>query len=135
MALIEWSDKFELGIVSIDKQHKTLVDIINRFHVLIQQGSSHEEITQLLIEMKQYTINHFSNEEDFLLKYNFEHLEEHQLEHKKFIHKITDLEHQHKHSQIVLTLEITKFLKSWLIHHIQGTDRRYLKLFKDNGMI
>jgi hemerythrin len=41
--------------------------------------------------------------------------------------KITEFYEKIKQDQLILSLEVTNFLKTWLINHIKGVDQQYAK--------
>ena len=132
MVLIEWTNDLKLGIEDIDMQHKKLVDMINEFYFQLKDKSSKELISKLINDMKQYALVHFETEERYLQQIGFPALEEHKVEHKSFIEKVADVEQRFSAGKLVLSFELTNFLKSWLVHHIKGSDMKYVKLFKES---
>ena len=36
--------------------------------------------------------------------------------------------------KVSVTFQLMNFLRSWLIEHINGTDRKYIGLFKEKGL-
>jgi hemerythrin len=134
MALIVWDDSLSVKINSIDDQHKVLVKMINDFYDNIINKSSVESINKLVVEMKKYTIVHFSNEEKIMQKTLYPNYSTHKIEHDKFVSKVIELEDKLKSGKLVVSLEITTFLKDWLKNHIQVTDKRYSDYFIKNGI-
>ncbi len=125
MALISWTEDLKLNIPSIDTQHKRLVDMVNDFYKLIQNEPSDKLIDHMIKKMKAYTLEHFETEEKYFEIYNYPETEEHKQEHQLFIEKVNDLENRYYSGQLILTFEITNFLKNWLHNHIKGIDSRY----------
>ncbi len=136
MALFEWKDNYSVGSKSIDNQHKKLIQFINEFYENITIKSNKELISALIKEMKEYTVFHFNYEEVYLEKLGFKEMEEHKLEHVKFIEKVNNFEARFNSKKIILSYEITSFLKNWLKHHILIEDMKYshcIKEYKSNG--
>ena len=134
MSLIEWNDSLSVKIDSIDEQHKVLVDMINDFYTHIVDKSNKELMADLLAKMKDYTVYHFAYEEKLFEEHGFTDSEMHKEEHQTFIDKVEDLEKRYNQGQIVLSLEITNFLKNWLTNHIQGTDMEYSEFMVAKGV-
>ena len=134
MALIKWTKELSVNISSIDEQHKILINMINEFYEKIREKSNNELISDLITKMKDYTILHFSVEEKLFEQYNYADFEQHKKQHDGFIKKVSDLEERFNKGEIILSFEITKFLKDWLINHIQGTDKKYTKFFIEKGI-
>ena len=134
MALIKWTKELSVDISSIDEQHKILISMINEFYEKISEKSNNELISDLITKMKDYTILHFSVEEKLFEQYNYADFEQHKKQHDGFIKKVSDLEERFNKGEIILSFEITKFLKDWLINHIQGTDKKYTKFFIEKGI-
>ncbi|MEZ5069632.1 MAG: bacteriohemerythrin [Bacteroidales bacterium] len=134
MALITWNDTLSLHIDAIDQQHKKLVDMINEFYDSLSSKKGNDNIGDLLRKMKDYTVVHFNYEESLLRKSNYPDLVNHQATHKSFVDKVNDIEQRHKAGKLVVSMELTSFLKDWLISHIQGTDRRYASHLKGSGL-
>ncbi len=134
MKLIEWDENLSVKIDSIDEQHKVLVDMINDFYEKIRTKAANELISELIKKMKNYTVVHFATEERYFKQYNYPDFENHKREHQDFVDKVVDLEKRFNSGKVILSFEITNFLKEWLINHIQGTDMKYTNFLIQKGV-
>ncbi len=62
--MIEWEDKFSVGISMIDEEHKTLIGILNKAIIAKEHNANTEEIKEVLREMNNYTIYRISFHSD-----------------------------------------------------------------------
>ena len=134
MAFINWDDSLSIKIDSIDEQHKKLIGMINDFYDSIQNRSNNELISKLIRSMKEYTIEHFKFEENLFKQYNYSHSKEHNQEHELFVKKVKELEQKLNSGTIILSFEITSFLKDWLKKHILVSDMKYAGFLIDKGV-
>ena len=72
-----------------------------------------------------YTKTHFKNEERIMQQHNYIHLVEHQAEHNKFVAQVEDLYEKYKSGSLAITISLINFLKTWLVDHIQGSDKKF----------
>ena len=133
MALIEWNDSYSVGVDSIDDQHKKLLDMLSNFLESVELDSDKAKIT-LINSLIDYTKYHFSNEEKCFDKFNYSDKENHIKEHQVFIGKVTDIQNRLESGNMVLTMEIAKFLREWLVNHIKVSDKQYRQCFNENGL-
>ena len=67
---IKWDSKFELGIPTIDEQHKNLVQLCNNFYQEILQQSNKPafecSFSNTLHECVEYVKTHFRDEETYI---------------------------------------------------------------------
>ncbi len=129
MSYIEWTEDLSVNNVSIDRDHKRLVDIINKLYESMKKGEGSKVAGEILDELVEYTREHFSNEERIMMKHKYSHLREHQKEHDRFVEDLIDLRDKLKSRKIFISIEIMKLLKSWLMHHIKGTDQKLGRSF------
>jgi len=134
MALFKWNETLSVKIKSIDEQHKKLIDMINDFYDNIINRTNNENMSKLISSMKHYTLVHFTAEEKYMEYYEYPEYEKHKKEHETFIVKVTEVEEKLKSGKLVLSLEMTMFLKDWLKKHIQGTDKKYSDFFISKGL-
>jgi hemerythrin-like metal-binding protein len=134
MATITWNKSLSVQIDSIDEQHKKLIDLINSFYENINQGSNKEKISEMIRSLKNYTIFHFSTEEKYMKKFDYPEFNNHKLEHDKFIESVLNFEERYKSGKLLLSIEITSFIKDWITNHIMGTDKRYSDYFIKHGV-
>ncbi|MHC4139501.1 MAG: bacteriohemerythrin [Planctomycetota bacterium] len=132
--MLEWDDKYSVGISIIDEEHKKLIGIMNKAIALEQDSSNPKEITEVLNEMNIYVNTHFATEEAYMVKFNYPDYENHRKEHQAFsietmafIDKMTNTNRQ-------LICEIIGHLKSLLVNHVLGTDTKYISCFKEHGL-
>lgn len=121
------TSEFFTGIQEIDEQHKKLFDIANRAYAVMQDDfitDKFDHINSILIELKDYTKEHFSNEETYMKSIQYKRMFTQKVEHAKFIEKLENIDllaiEENQNKSI---LEILDFLVNWLKHHILEVDR------------
>lgn len=135
MMRIEWNDeKFGLGIEEIDNQHKNLVEIINTLSDSVDAGESDKVLRKTFNALLEYSKEHFSTEEKYMLRFGFEGYEKHLEEHRYFSVRVFEFEEKLAMESAFLDKEILLFLGGWLIHHVSHIDRKYIDCFKKNGL-
>jgi hemerythrin len=134
MEFIKWDNGMSVNIISIDNQHKKLIEEINNFCNGLKSKRSKEVLSDIIYQLSKYSIYHFQTEESLMKKYGFPGFKEHKAEHDKFIEKIQDLETRFKLGKLILTIEIANFLKDWLSNHVLNTDKEYTKFLNDCGV-
>ena len=125
MALITWNNSLSVNIKSIDNEHKEFIAMLNEFYDNIVLESNKKNISEILKKMKDYSIYHFSNEEEELKRYGYPGFEAHKKEHGNFIEKVNEMEKRFIDGKLILSLELITFLKDWLQNHIMVSDKRY----------
>lgn len=134
MAIIAWDKSIILNVRLIDEQHKELVDLINAFYESIRKKEPNTAILELLQGLLDYTRFHFTAEQDLMRKHNYPGLKDQLKEHKDFIEHITDCHTRISEGKLVVSLEVTSFLRTWLIEHIKGTDKKLAEFLNQQGI-
>jgi len=134
MSYIKWNDDLSVKIPLIDEQHKKLISMINNFYKSFNDGKSDESLVILVSGLRDYTEFHFSAEEDLLSQHSFPGLTEQQTEHEGFLNKINDVHERMKNGKMVVSIEVTNYIKDWVSKHIMGTDKKYSKYLIDKGV-
>lgn len=134
MAFMTWTDELSVEIGEIDEQHKKLVNMINDLSYAMSKGKGKDVIEAILSGLTDYTVEHFANEENYFKRFGYTGFLKHKREHNDFVDKITQFQNDYKIEKVMLSLEIMKFLKEWLQDHIKGSDKEYIRCFKENGL-
>lgn len=129
-----WNEKYNTGIKEIDDQHKVLVKILNRLYESFIDRTTNEKLKEVIQEMSKYTEYHFGVEEKYFKEFNYPNTDEHVAEHQSFIEKIKVFQEDMEEGKVSVTFQLMNFLRSWLIEHINGTDKKYISLFKEKGL-
>lgn len=130
MHMFIWKKEFELGIKSIDEQHKKLLEIGNQINELILDYSdscdNFTDIYNLLEELRDYTVYHFDTEEELFIKYNYSDYDNHKKEHDKFIDYLDSINLNHvDENQKEFLQELLNKIVQWVFKHIITTDFLY----------
>ncbi len=134
MSLIEWSDKYRIGIKTIDAQHKQLIELINELNVAMATGESTNVLSDILSGLTQYTRIHFAYEEKLLEIHGYPQTVEHQQEHHKMISQVEQFNQQFMLDPTsAISLELMQYLTNWLTNHILVTDKEYVEFLVDKG--
>ena len=132
--MIEWDDKYCVGIKRIDNDHKRYIDTLNKLILLKKNNETPDGIKQVLREMTNYVLTHFKTEETYMLEINYPEYQNHKNEHHDFAMKIISYLDKVVNGEYEIACEILEDLKSWLVNHIQSTDLKYIDCFIKNGL-
>ena len=125
MGYIKWSDDFIIGNVSIDNQHKKLVDIINTLYKSVENSDSNAILDEMLAELKSYTIYHFKTEETFMKDTAYKHFNAHKKIHQSFVRKIEEFEKEYINGNQFISIDLLNFLTVWIVEHIKKEDMKF----------
>ena len=121
---INWDEQLAFGIPVIDDQHKNLIRIINKLHLICLRSS--DTTTRSFIEgTKEAIYNlrfHFTIEEKLMVLLAFHEHDEHRREHGAFLKEAISLQRQIKDEQLYAPHEFVFFLKERLLNHIKTFD-------------
>ena len=130
MSLISWQSSYSVGIEKVDNQHQKLIQNINDLFEAMSVGKGREVIAKVLINLTEYTKEHFSAEEAFLILNKYPQLQEHRIEHLLFINKLNSFKLKLDKGDLHLSGEVIEFLKTWFIDHICTSDKKYAEFIK-----
>ena len=134
MAYMNWEDRYSVGIREIDTQHKKLIAMINDFYEGMKGGKTKEALSAIVDSLLKYAATHFGYEEMYFDKFGYPGTVEHKAIHKAFAEKVTEFKNRIDGGQLILSVEVTDFLKNWLVEHIMGTDQKYSKFLIAKGL-
>ncbi|MHC4184238.1 MAG: bacteriohemerythrin [Planctomycetota bacterium] len=131
--MIEWNDKYSVGISMIDEEHKKLIGILNKAIFAKGHNDNPEELREVLREMTNYALTHFKTEETYMKEFNYPEYQDHKEEHRDFSAGIIAYHEKLIKGNYQIANEIIEYLKWWFVNHIQVTDKKYIYCFKRNG--
>ncbi len=132
MPIMNWSKDLAVDIPDIDEQHKQLIALINRLHDAMSEGRGKKVLSSVLDELIAYTKTHFAFEENLMAQANYRGLESHKHEHDILTQQVVDFQKRHAGGEIAITVEISNFLKDWIIIHVRGMDKAYSPAIRQN---
>ncbi len=124
MRRIEWTDDLNTNIKVIDNQHRRIVDYINQVYEA-QEKDSKEMVDEVISDLVDYTVSHFSFEESLMEQAKYPFLGPHKKVHELFIRRVTQLVERNNAGEDV-TDELLIMLRKWLINHIKSEDQDYI---------
>jgi len=129
--MIQWRDEFALGVPAIDEQHRKLFEIANRAYSVLKNElpvDKYDQIVNIFDELKDYTIYHFSFEENYMKSIGYRRFLSHKVQHDDFIQKIneTDLNKLDENQEQYL-IDTLEFVVDWIEKHILGVDKRIVQ--------
>lgn len=124
----EFTEEYLTGIEMVDKEHEILFRIVDRASHLIKSfdaSSGYDKITEILDELKDYTKEHFSDEEEYMERIHYEGLSAQKRAHEAFIDKLENINlNEVEDNPEEYLQELLEFLLGWLINHILYTDKK-----------
>jgi len=122
---ITWNSNFSIGVSLIDDQHKKLVEILSELVDAQKMGTGAQIIQDIMDRLVDYTVYHFSSEEQLFEEYRYPKAAEHKDEHDEFTSKVKMYQYSCKSGNLILSMKILDYLKDWTISHILGTDKEF----------
>jgi hemerythrin len=126
--MLAWSDDFATGLETIDKQHRMLIDHINRLEEILatpQPTPAEIQFAHSLVQfLEAYADRHFRVEEQCMESYRCPAHAENQLMHAQFLEFFDRFKKQFKEDgfQVLAFQELHHAMSSWITGHILRID-------------
>lgn len=134
MEIVEWSQSMSVGIAKIDEQHSQLIKLMGELDDAVRKNEAADAVEDILTNLFNYAQIHFALEEELFRKHKYPEMALHELEHQRFIAKAFAFKEKLNAKKPGLSLELLNFLSSWVLNHIELTDKRYSKYLNDCGV-
>lgn len=131
---IAWKDEYDLGIASIDAQHRKIIDIINGLAKFMKQDASSEDVARTIEGMHRYAEEHLAYEERLFEECGYAETDDHREEHDTFRETIAEFRERMRANNPIVAIELLGYLEDWLLGHILVSDRKYVETFKSYGV-
>ncbi|MBN7573699.1 MULTISPECIES: bacteriohemerythrin [Clostridium] len=125
--MVKWKADYEIGVKRIDEQHEKLFEIADRAYKLLTNDfilDKYDRITEILGELKEYTIFHFKSEEEYMLSIGYKKFLSHKVIHEDFIKSIDNIDlYEIDLNQDESVKKILEFVVDWIDKHILNEDK------------
>jgi hemerythrin len=134
LALATWDTSYSVSVKSCDAEHQKLFDLINQLNEAMGLGQGRTIVAPVVQELEKYTQTHFRAEEALLKQACYPKLEEHRLQHQKFVAQVKRFKDDLDAGSMGNSIAVLKFLKDWLADHIKQTDKMYSEHLNSRGI-
>ncbi len=134
----EFSENLVTGNELIDSQHKELIDRINKLLDSCEMDNGKITAVKTLDFLADYTIFHFSAEEDLQKEIGYPDYDKHKAQHEDFKKTIAELDEMLQEEEgpsAAFVSKVEENVIKWFYTHISGFDRSVAeyKFMRDNN--
>lgn len=131
--MYEMKPEYYIAIDMIDEEHKQLFQYADEAYELLHNDmipDKFDAIHDVLMNLRNYTVKHFSDEEEYMESIHYKKLFTQKIQHQEFINKLDEFMENHNEEVVDQNKQIEdilEYLKSWLINHILYVDGQITK--------
>jgi len=128
---VSWDTSYDVGVASVDKQHRHLVDLINSLYnaCLDDKTVLDETFRNVMKELVDYVRIHFRDEEAIMESIHYPELKEHKKQHEQFIKEILKAVDAYQNGKQFVPNSFVRFLRDWLFNHILINDKAWARYY------
>jgi hemerythrin len=125
--IVEWDDRYSIGIPLVDEQHKELIRLTNSLYESCLQGdeAARESFKAAIRELVDYVKFHFGAEEQILKNINYPEFAGHKKRHEDFVRQVLGEVKNFEEGKKFVPNVFVRFLKDWILTHIAMEDKKY----------
>jgi len=128
--MIQWSEHYAVGVAVIDGQHREMLDTVNRLLEGLRDGRDADELVETLRELVRLTEHNIATEERLMQEHGLASGQHHD-EHQRLLEAIRHFDLRLDPSGLA---ESTRWLREWLLGHIDEDDRPFAELLRSRGL-
>ena len=130
MSLIEWKADFNIGIASVDLEHRELIELINNVHGMMGEGATHDQVVATLGDIHAQISAHFALEEKFMRETGYEEFPSHKEDHENLLDELHDIMDRVESDGNFEEERLSSELDQWFSVHFRTHDA---KLHRHSG--
>ena len=124
MAVLEWQDRFSIGIAEVDHEHREMIDLINDLHAALGTDHSPERVEGFLGEILARISAHFALEEKSMEAMRDPERAAHKQDHERLLDDIRDIMDDVSEHGILDEARFSERLSAWFGDHFGSFDVR-----------
>jgi methyl-accepting chemotaxis protein len=132
--LFSWSDELSCGNERVDADHKEMLQRINSLYTAIKGSKESDVVSGMYRELKDYTVQHFAEEEQVMAGVNYPDLDAHKVEHAEFVKRVEkSYEDYISAPSEYASVELIGLLASLWQKHIGSTDKKFANFMQNRA--
>jgi hemerythrin len=121
MSELVWKSEYSIGHFQTDNEHKELISLANKVVRFSSKGEDIKKIRAALKALRDYTIIHFRNEEEYMQRIGYPEIEHHKECHAELIARLNEVIAANTNvGDLVHGLK--RLMVVWVIEHIINED-------------
>jgi hemerythrin len=124
MSLLVWQHEYTVGVPSVDKEHRELIELINRCYRRLGQHTDRASIDAFLDEIQARIGAHFAHEERAMREADYQEYEAHKADHEALLGQLCELKSRYKVDPQAGRAVLQFRLSSWFGIHFSTFDAR-----------
>ena len=131
MSLLDWRPEYELGIPSIDFEHRRLVELINQLHDSLERREAADPaarqaaVLDFLGEIYARISAHFALEEEIMRARRYDEYEAHKADHERLLDELrTIMDEVAARPEFDYETALADRLREWWTVHSRTKDAR-----------
>lgn len=134
MALIEWQERFSIGIPAVDHEHRELIALLNELYDRLLQEQGDCPVVDFLGEVFAQISAHFALEEREMRDMGYDGYQAHKAEHEDLLEEIREIMDDYEEGMAEESVEdLGSQLENWFGNHFKTQDSRLHKFLEKAG--
>jgi len=134
LAILSWSNKYSVGVKTLDDQHKGLLRVLNELHAAMMKGEAQKIAGPLLDKLMAGARDHFALEERMMSEARYAGMADHRAKHQELIVKLGNFIDRSRKGDNTMYVQLLNFLRDWLNDHMLQEDQEYAPLLKGRAI-
>lgn len=125
MPLFCWEDRLMTRHEPMDRDHRTLVDLVNALGDAMDAGESKQVCLKALDALIDATRAHFTMEEALMATHGYAGMAEHKVMHDRLLKEVQLFHVRYEADDAPPNTYLLYFLRDWLCNHILTADKAF----------
>ena len=121
-----WKSEYSIGHFQTDNEHKELISLANKVIRFSNAGEDIKKVRSALKALRDYTIIHFRNEENYMGRLGYPAIEQHKECHAELIARLNEVVVENTNLKD-LVHALKRLMVVWVIEHIIHEDQKIAK--------
>lgn len=128
--MIEWQERYKVGVAVIDGQHREMLELVNRLLQGLRDGREREALVETLRELVRATEHNIATEERLMQEHGLSPVH-HADAHTRLLEAIRRFDLRLDPQGLAAS---ASWLREWLLGHIDEDDRPFAEQLRARGV-
>ena len=128
MGLLQWENRYSVGMLAVDHEHKELIEVINRLYAEAAGQGSKDVVVNFFGDLFKAISSHFALEESLMRENGYDQLIQHKNDHERLLDEIRDIMEDFEARDRFDEKDLGQRLDAWFSRHFASHDARLHKV-------